>query len=50
MVMQQQELARELYERALEYQASQQDVLMRLVENQREEMEGGDVCNEEEGG
>jgi hypothetical protein len=41
MVMQQ---AREQYERALEYQASQQDVLMRLVENQREEME---KCREE---
>ena len=41
---QQQELAREQYQRALEQQASQQDVLVRLVENQRDEMER---CREE---
>ena len=39
MMMQQQELAREQYQIALEQQASQQDVLVRLVENQRDEME-----------
>ena len=38
-MMQQQELAREQYQRALEQQASQKDVLVRLVENQRDEME-----------